>query len=185
MSGAGIFIISLLFNLYIWAILLRIILQIIRADYFNPLSQVAIRLTNYPCSFLDKFIPKNSVIDTSALVLLFLVSIIKICLLMILSGMSLGILGLITATICDLVLQLINLYFYLIIIVAIASWVAAQNFNSVLSVLQKITAPVLNPVRQIVPPIAGIDFSPLIALVLIKLVELFVLLPLLRMSGVA
>jgi len=175
--------VSLIFNLYIWALLLRILLQIIRADYFNPLSQIVIKLTDKPCKILERIIPRHSEIDTAAVGLAVLVAILKLIVLISISDASLTILGVVTGAFCVLLSALLNLYFYLIILVVIASWIATPGYNPLLNVLHKLTAPILNLARRVIPPIAGIDFSPMVVLLLIKIVDLFVLLPMLRLDG--
>jgi YggT family protein len=60
-----------------------------------------------------------------------------------------------------------------IIIRALMSWIMPQDSSGLTRVLLDITEPILAPIRRVLPPVAGIDFSPLLALILVQLVSSF------------
>jgi len=175
MSAGLVFLISILFDLYLWAIILRIMLQVVRADYYNPLSQLVIKLTDVPLKFFYKLLPYKKGIDYAGVAFGFLVVIVKVALLLVLLGLPIGPIHLLFFSILDFVQQLLSLYFYIIIVVAIASWFVRGMGHPVLTVLAKVSDPVIQPIRKVVPTIAGLDFSPLIALILIKVVQIVIM----------
>lgn len=176
MSQALVMLINIVFDLYLWAIILRIILQWQRADYHNPLSQLVITLTEWPLKLFYTFLKYKKGLDLGALLFAFIVALIKVALLIILFGLPLNPAGLALFAALDLLQQLLSLYFYIILIVTLASWlVRSGQVHPVLSVLHRVVEPVLKPFRRYVPVIAGFDFSPLIALILIKFIEIIVM----------
>ena len=176
--------INLIFSLYGMAVLLRILFQFIKADYFNPLSQTIAKLTNYPCRQINRLAPRKLPIDISAIILFLIVEIVKLLMIEWISVGMVTVLGILTATISDSIYQLLNLYFYIIFIVSLASWIAPERPHPSLILLKKLADPVLDLVRRIIPPFHNIDFSPLIVLILIKLIELIVLMPFLGAVGI-
>ncbi len=163
--------INLIFSLYGMIVLLRILFQFIKADYFNPLSQIVAKLTNYPCGQINRIMPRRVPIDFSGIILFLAVEIIKLVIITLFGMGTVSVLGILTATICDSIYQLFELYFYIIFIVALASWIAPNQPHPSLIILKKLVDPVLEVVRRIIPPFRNIDFSPLVVLILIKLVE--------------
>jgi YggT family protein len=182
-NQALLFIIAVVFNLYIWAVMLRLILSWLRTDYFNPLSQLVLKLTNFVVTPLKKFIPNMNGIETACFVWLLIVIAVKIILTAFLMGFLPGVVSLIIWMLAELISQVLNLYFYLIIIVALASWFTRGGQHPVIAVLQKITDPILSRIRQLIPAIAGFDFSPVIAIILIKVIEILVTAPLYHLLG--
>jgi YggT family protein len=172
-SQALVFLISVIFDLYIWAIFLRIILQLMRADYYNPLSQIVIKLTDPPLAIFHKILPTRRGIDIAAIIFVFLVVLLKAFLLLLVLGIPPQPIGVLLIAAADIVKQLLSLYFYILFIVIISSWFANRAINPTLSLLVKITEPLLLPLRKVMPPIAGMDFSPLVIILIIKVLEIF------------
>lgn len=163
--------INIIFSLYGMIVLLRILFQFIRADYFNPLSQLVAKLTNYPCRQINQLIPRRVPIDISGIILFLVVEVVKLIIIALLGTGVISVLGIVTATIFDSIYQLFELYFYIIFIVALASWIAPKQPHPSLIILKKLADPVLDVVRRVIPPFQHIDLSPLVVLILIKLVE--------------
>ena len=177
-NQAGVFLIVTIFNLYIWVLMLRLILHWVRANYFNPISQLIIKLTNIFVKPLKKVIPSIRNLETATLIVLIVIGLIKLLLLSLLTQSMPGPISLIIGLLASLVSQLLNLYFFMIIIAAIASWFAASYHNPALQLLQTIIEPILRPVRKIIPPVAGFDLSPIVILIAIKLIDILVVIPL-------
>lgn len=177
------FLVTVLFNLYLWVIILRFLLQVVRADFFNPLSQLVIKLTNPLVTPLKKILPFKKGVDYASLVLILIVELIKIVLLTFLTHVNLSLVGIIVTLLADTAKQFLNIYFYLIIVVAIASWFMRDKHHPALNAIIKITEPVLRIARKIIPTIGGFDFSPIVVLLLIQVIELLVVYPLLGMGA--
>lgn len=172
MTQALAFLISTLFNLYFWAIIIRIILQMIRADYYNPLSQLVIKLTKLPLIIFYKILPYRKGVDFAALIFAFIIILIKVALMMLLFDLPLHPVNLLLFGVFDFIQQVLGLYFYILIVVCIASWFARASNNQVLSVLFRMVNPLLKPVRRVIPIISGFDFSPLVLIIVIIFLRL-------------
>lgn len=175
-ESAGIFLVSTLFDLYIMAVLLRFLLQTVRADFYNPVSQFLVKLTNPPLKPLRRIIPGMFGIDMAAVVLMLLLTFIELAIIQTLAGMPLAPAGLAVLAAGKLLGALFSLYFFTILIQAVLSWVNA-GYNPVVGLLHAVNEPVLRPARRILPAISGIDLSPLIVLIVLKFLEILLLGP--------
>lgn len=179
-SNAGVFLVQTLFGLYLLVVMLRLILQIVRADFYNPLSQFLVKVTNPPLKPLRRFIPGIAGIDMASVVLLLVVKIVEILLLGIFPRYPAPqMVGLPILAIAELIALMVNVFLFSIIIQAILSWVNPGTYNPVSSLLHQLTAPVLDPFRKIIPPVSGMDLSPLAAIIGIYLLKLLLVQPLL------
>lgn len=169
-QNIAIFLISTLFSLYIGAVLLRLLLALVRADFYNPLSQFLVKITNPVLVPLRRFIPPMGKIDSASLVLAFTLKLISATLLMSLQGLDAGIGGLILAVIADLMRTVVWIFMVALIIQAIMSWVGNSYGNPMGSLLDSLTAPLLDPIRKFVPLIGMVDLSPLVAILLLQVV---------------
>jgi len=161
------FLINTLFTLYLMVVLMRLWMQLVRADFYNPLSQFVVKATNPLLLPMRRFIPAIGKLDTASLVLAYLVPFVKFLILqlLVLGGIS------ISATLImagmSLIKEIVTLLFFTLIIRAIMSWFS-QGRNPVEYLLQQLTEPVLRPIRRVIPPIAGLDLSILIVLLFIQ-----------------
>ncbi len=170
MNNALLFLVKTLLDLYILTFLLRLLLQWVRADFYNPLSQFIVRVTNPLVRPLRRVIPPIGGIDTATLLVILGLELAATALLL---GMATGgpLPGLVTllylAVLRTLVL-LLRLYFVAILISVILSWVGRDARHPLVALLNSVVEPVLRPVRRILPSIGGLDLSPLIVLLLIQ-----------------
>ena len=169
-SNAGIFLVQTLFGLYLLVVMLRLLLQIVRADFYNPLSQFLVKVTNPPLKPLRRFIPGIGGIDMASVVLLFILKIAEILVLALFPRYPAPeIIGLFILSAAELLALLVNVFSFAIIIQAILSWVSPGTYNPASALLHQLTEPLLRPARQIIPPISGLDLSPLAAIIVIYL----------------
>jgi YggT family protein len=174
------FLITTLFDLYITLVMLRLIMQRVRADFYNPISQFIVKVTNPPLIPLRRLIPGWAGIDIAAIVLMLALQSIAFTLLLLLRGSALGPFVIINLAFAELVSMAFNIFIFAIIIQAIISWVnPAGHYNPVSAILRSITEPLLRPARRYIPPISGIDLSPLAVLMVLQLLKLLIV-PLLR-----
>lgn len=175
-TQALIFVINTLLGLYTAAILLRVLLQWMRADFYNPLSQAVVKITNVPLRQLRRVIPGWHGIDFAALLLAACVQLINVVLALWIAGISASIPAVALWTVLKLVFIVVNLYFFSILLEAILSWTGQGHYNPIGRMLAQINAPLLRPVRRVIPPLGGLDFSPLVVLLLLQVIN--ILLPL-------
>ena len=169
------FLISTLFSLYILVVMLRFILGAVRADFYNPVSQFLVRVTNPLLVPMRRIIPSIRQYDTSALLLMLLLQLLSLTIVVLLRGASVPFLALLLAAIGELVILAFNVFIFAIVIQVIISWVNPGNYNPVNALLSSITSPVLRPIQKFIPPISGMDLSPLVALIGLQVMKMLIL----------
>ena len=160
----GIFLVDTLFSLYIGAVIIRFLLALSRADFYNQISQVIVKVTNPTLVPLRRLIPAMGKIDTAAIVLAVSLIIIKTFLIVIMQGGGVGFIGLLVYAIVELLRTIIWIYIIALILQAVMSWVGNSHGNPFSSILYSLTNPILKPIRNVVPMIGMIDLSPMVAI---------------------
>jgi len=169
MQDILIFVFQTLLDLYILTFVLRILLQAVRADFRNPISQFVVKVTDPLVVPIRRFVPPIGPVDTATL-------LIALALQALLTGILLNIacttgpnpLQLAGLSVIRLARLTLNIYFFLIIAQVIISWVAAGQYNPMFALLSQVVEPALRPIRRLIPPIAGVDLSPLFAIIAIQ-----------------
>lgn len=169
------FLISTLFSLYILAVMLRFILGAVRADFYNPVSQFLVRITNPLLVPMRRVIPSFRQYDTSALLLMLLLQIISLVIVFLLRGISVPFITLLLAAIGELIVLAFNVFIFAIVIQVIISWINPGTYNPVNALLYSITRPVMGPIQRLIPPVSGLDLSPLVALIGLQILKMLVL----------
>lgn len=162
-------------SLYLMIILLRFIFQLSRADFYNPISQFVVKATNPVLIPLRRIVPGIGGIDIACIVLaiLFQMLVISIKLLVLSGGLAnpVFLLALSTVMILDLALKI---YFWSLIIMIVASWIAPGSGHPALVLINQIVEPIMQPFRKILPPMGGLDLSPILAFLVIQVLDVVV-----------
>lgn len=177
MSAAVFFIVKTLLELYLLTFMLRFLLQWARADFHNPLSQFIVRVTSPLVRPLRKVVPGWRGLDLSSLVALFVLELGVTAGLVYMAGNVLSFGAILYYAVLRIFVLLVRLYFFGILIYAVLSWVSPGQWNPVTGLLASLTEPVLRPVRRIIPPIGGLDLSPLFVLIGLQALLIVVRLP--------
>ncbi len=178
---AGIFLVQVLFGFYILAVLLRLLLQLTRADFYNPVSQFVVTLTNPLLRPLRRIIPGLFGIDLASVLLLLALQCLELYLVFALSTatsdmtLSLSPGGLLIAAVAELLRLTVYVFLFAILIRAVLSWVSPYGTrgNPAGALLASLTEPLLRPVRRLLPPVQGLDLAPVVVMVALGLVLLF------------
>lgn len=176
-GNAGVFLIQTLFGLYIVAVMLRFLLQLTRADFYNPVSQFLVKATNPPLIPMRRVIPGFMGIDVAAILLLFILQGLELFLVGMVSGYSIGIFGLLVLSVAELVNLLLNVYMVAILIQVVLSWVNPGGYNPAIALLYSLNEPILSRARRLIPPISGFDLSPIVVFILIQLLKILLVSP--------
>jgi YggT family protein len=188
-------IVNTLFDLYILLVLLRFLLQTLRADFYNPVSQLIVRLTTPPLRLFRRIIPSVAGQDAAAIVLCLVLIYAKFMLMRVLAvpavhiggvmapigSVSYG--GLFIYCIADLIALLFTIFLVAVIIKVIISWVSPGNYNPVIGLIDKLAAPVLKPIRRFLPSMGGIDLSPLFAGLLLMVAKMLIVPPIIYLGS--
>jgi YggT family protein len=167
-SGAFIYLISTITDLYVTAILLRLLLQWVGADFYNPLSQFLIKVTNPVLVPARRVIPSIGKLDTASVVVMLLLELAQLAIISLLGQTDYGMQFLFFFALRKLIFTLLMTYFVLIIARVIVSWIANQSQHPLIPLLYQLTEPVLRPFNRFIPPLGGVDLSPLLALVTLR-----------------
>jgi YggT family protein len=175
MRSALYFIVEMLVSLYQIVLLLRLLMQLVRADFRNPVGRAIVKLTDGLILPLRRMLPPVRRIDTASVAAIVLVSIAKICLLQLISiSMVPGAAVIAILVLRDIVDLVLRTFLYSLILHAILSFVAQGNYSPAQSLLASICNPVLKPFRKYIPSVAGLDLSPLWACIAIQALRIII-----------
>jgi YggT family protein len=180
-SNAGSFLIETLFGILILILMLRFILQLVRADFYNPLSQFVIKATQPVLAPLRRLIPGLGGIDMATVVLMLALQWLELVLTQVVIG---GLPGAIAFAnlpifaIAELLELAIFVFLISLLVQVVMSWINPGAFGSGVSLLYSINEPLLRPARRVLPPFSGIDFSPLGVFVILNLARMLIVAPL-------
>lgn len=177
-ANAGTFLLDVIFGLYIGAVLLRLFLQWSRADFYNPLSQAIVKLTNPVLRPMRRYIPAIGRVDTASVVLILVLQVLNLWLsLMVAGAAGAGLGGILVLAVAELLAKAIYIFMFAIFVQVVASWVAPGAYNPALSLVDSITYPLLKPLRGVLPPLGGLDLTPMVALVVLQLAQMLLVAP--------
>ncbi len=170
------FLIHILFSMYIYAVILRILLGLTRADFYNPFSQFILTITNPVLTPLRKVMPSIGGIDTAAIILIVGLKFIELAARSFLISKNIMLSSLIVPSIVGVLNQVLNVFIFAIIILVIISWVAPHlhgQSNPLTPILRSITEPLIRPARKLIPPIGVFDLSTFAVLLGLYCVKIF------------
>ncbi len=167
--SAVIFIIHSIAQLYLLVLLLRLFLPWLGINFNNPISQGILRLTSPLVIPVRRILPPIGKIDTATLLVAFGIQYLSIFVIVLILGLTPSILPITVTAIVELAILTIRLFVFAIIIRIVLSWISpAGSYNPAIAVIDAITEPVLRPFRRLVPPIGGLDISPIFAIILLS-----------------
>ncbi|MCF1427382.1 MAG: YggT family protein [Shewanella sp.] len=158
------FLVNTLFDLYLMVVILRIWLQLARADFYNPLSQFVVKATYPFVAPMRRALPAMGNVDTASVLLAIVVVIAKLVLLYLIAGAAFEPVPMLMMAVVTVVKKAGSLLFWMLIIRAILSWFN-QGYNPIVMIMEQLTEPVMAPVRRIIPPIGGLDLSVMVVLI--------------------
>lgn len=171
-----VFIINTLFNFYILVLMLRLILQWVRANFYNPVAKFLVTITQPLLHPLRRSLPPIGNLDTASIVLLLALTIVKLTIVSSLISSTLSLPLLLLASMGDLIGLVFEVFKISIIIQAILSWVAPAPaaYNPITTLLYSLNEPLLRPARNVIPLMGGLDLSPLVVLLGLQVVSMFI-----------
>ncbi|HET8551191.1 MAG TPA: YggT family protein [Gammaproteobacteria bacterium] len=171
----GVFLINILIFLYVLCFMLRFLLQLVRADFYNPLSQALVKITNPVLKPFRRVIPGYFGVDVAALVIMFLLEVFKVVVIFgVLGGYALSAGPVVLFSLRALFVMAIEIYFWSILLQAVLSWVNSGSYNPFTSILYSLNEPILRPARRILPPMGGIDFSPILVMIVLQVIRILI-----------
>jgi len=165
------FLLDFAFDAILMILIVRVWLQLVRADFYNPLSQFIVKVSNPLVIPFRKIIPGFGGIDVATLLLAFLVATLKFILIPLLNGAGINVVSALFLGLLYLIKETGVLLFILMLVMALMSWVV-QGYNPTQVILQQLTDPILRPIRNIIPTIGGLDLSILAAFLLLNVINI-------------
>lgn len=162
-------------GLYLLLVMLRFVMQLANADFYNPISQFVFKATQPLVGPLQRFLRPFGRFDSASLTLAIALQAAGVMLILALNNIAspnpvtlflwsaIGILGL-----------LLKIYFFALLASIILSWISPGGSNPAVYLLYQITEPVMAPVRKLLPPMGGLDFSPILVFIGINVLEIVV-----------
>lgn len=177
LATPAIFLIKVAFGLYATLVVLRFLLQLMRADFYNPVSQVIVKLTKPLLNPLRRVIPGVAGMDIASLVLAWLTLTIEQLAILGVAGTGFHPLAAALLAVPELISLIINVFLFAILIQVIISWINPGSYNPVLSLIHSLTEPLLTPVRRRMPDLGGIDLSPMVVMIGLVVLEMLLIPP--------
>lgn len=178
MSGSAqqaiIFIINAIAQLYLFVLLLRLMTPWMGIGFNNPISQAIFRLTSPLVIPVRRILPPIRKLDTATLVVAYAIQYLTILVIVVILGTTPNIVPIAATAAVNLAMLLIRLFVFAIIIRIILSWIAAGTYNPAIAYIDALTEPVLRPFRRIVPPVGGLDISPIFAIILLSALAILI-----------
>ena len=176
LNTAAVYVLQTLGSLYLLIVLMRFVLQLVRANFYNPLCQFVVKATQPLLKPLRRIIPSLFGLDLSSLVLAILVQLALMALTLLLTyGTTGNPLQLLIWSLIGVTALFLNIFFFAMIISVILSWVAPGSHNPGAELVNQICEPALAPFRRIVPNLGGLDISPILAFMVLKLLDMLVI----------
>ncbi len=178
-SDAGLFLVDTVLGLYTLIVLLRFMLQLTRADFYNPLSQFIVKVTNPPLARLRRIVPGLWGIDLAAIILLLVLESLRLSLTTFMFGHTPRLAGVLILSIGELLKLAVYVVIFSIFVRALLSWVSTGVHHPMAHLLNSFTEPLLAPARRLLPATGGVDLSPIIIFIALTLVLKLLVQPLL------
>ena len=176
LNTAAVYVLQTLGSLYLLIVLLRFVLQLVRANFYNPLCQFVVKATQPLLKPLRRIIPSLFGLDMSSLVLAILVQLALMALTLLLTyGTTGNPLQLLIWSLIGVTALFLKIFFFALIISVILSWVAPGSHNPGAELVNQICEPALAPFRRILPNLGGLDLSPIFAFLALKLIDMLVI----------
>lgn len=178
-NQAAAFLVRFAFDLYTLAVMLRFLLQWVRADFYNPISQFLVAVTNPPLRPLRRLIPGLWGVDWASVALLLALAAAKLYLLGLMGGVTLRPAGVLVWACGELLLQAYWILLIALFVRVVLSWVAPAAYHPAVNLVLRLTEPLMAPARQLIPPVGGLDLSILLVFLLLYLSRILLIQPLL------
>ncbi len=178
-DGAG-FLVETIFELFVAALILRVLFQMVltRADYSNPVWQGVVKATGPVLHPLRRLIPGYKGVDIAAILLMVVVKVLEIYCLAWLNGSTPGPVGVLVMAIASILQTVIYIFLGAIFIAVVLSWISSGSYNAFTSLVYGISEPALRPLRDALPPMGGLDLSPLVMIIILNLTLKMLIAPL-------
>lgn len=181
-GNAGVFLVETLFGLYITVLMLRILLQLVRANFFNPICQFIVKVSNPVLVPMRRVLPNWRNLDVPATVFMVVLKCVELTIILTIVGARLSAPAIVALALVRLIDFAILTLLVVIFIKILISWIAPYSDSPINPLLYQLSAPLLEPARRAMPPISGMDLSPMIVLIGLQLSRFLLVAPLVDLA---
>ena len=178
LTNALIFLISTLAGFCTYILLCRFILQMLNVDFFNPVSQAIVRITDPPLKPLRRLLPSSKKFDLAAFLVAFSFQLLHLLLAALIYKSNINLSGTVLIGLANTLHKMLNLFTFSILGYVLISWLSHGGYNPLLELIKSISIPLLSRARRLLPSLGGLDFSPMLAIILLQLIIMLVIIPL-------
>ena len=178
-TGALELIITMIFDVYIMIVVARFILQLVRGDFYNPVSQFIVKATSPVLTPLRRIVPGFGGLDVASIVLFTVLVFLKLLIWLMLKGFDFSVipsLDFVILLLRSMANTIINFFLFCIFIMVVLSWVSQGSYNPMADIMRQVTEPIMAPARKLLPPMGGLDLSPMIVILLLMVIKEFFML---------
>ena len=166
--NALVYLVDTLLTLFLYVLILRFVMQLVRADFRNQIAHAVLVVTNPVIMPLRRILPPMGKVDTASVVAIIVFAALNIGAIRLLSGDGmLDPFSWIQVTALFLLRAFLQFYSGVLILYALLSWVVPPGYSPPMALLGSICEPILAPIRRVIPPLGGLDLSVLWALLLL------------------
>ena len=165
------YVVSFVLQIAAFLFVVRFLLQACKVDFYNPISQGIVKATDVFLRPLRRVIPGYKNLDLTAFFAAIVVYLIMLAALAAINGQQLGVPLMLGESVLRVILLNLFIIKWSILIAIIASWIAPGNYHPALALLSQLTEPVLAPARRLLPPLGGLDLSPILVFLLLGVIE--------------
>lgn len=172
-QSASLIIVNLAYSIAMIVFVMRLLIQIFRVEFHNPVAQATFKATTPILRPLRRVLPPIRSLDTASVVVILLVTYLKGLLVsLIITKSVVSLLGLLIISIFSALGFIASLYIFFILVLVIVSWIAPDRYNPVVAIISQVSEPLLSKFRRMLPPLGGFDLSPMVASVAVLIVRL-------------
>lgn len=178
----AIFLIITIISFIQFFFILRFLCEIMRVSYNNQITQLIVKFTDpilVPLRIIPLYFGR---VDLIIIIVIVLITALKIYLNPNFSSFEYSINALFIAAVAFAIKEVTDIIFYAVIIGAIGTWFMAYNSHPIFILIDEICEPLYRPIRKIIPSTSGIDFSPIILLVALNLLQMIILPPIFNLT---
>ncbi len=169
----SVYLVQTVVSIYLLIMIMRFLLQLVLADFYNPLSQFLVRATNPLVLPVRRVLPARGRFDPASLIWAVLIQLLGIIIILSMNGISLPAISLLLAwSVVGVIGLIVKIYFFALLGMIILSWIAPGTANPAAMLMYQITEPLMAPLRNVIPPMGGLDFSPIVMFILINIIDI-------------
>ena len=171
MSEATFYLFKALLDIFTVGVVLNFLFRLIKVDYFNPIVQGIVRAVDYPSQFLRSFLRPIYSIDFATLIVAILIQSAAFYLAVVAGSITYDPVKISIWSLYSVIILSLKVSFWLMLGGIIISWVASDNNHPAIKLLMQMADSIFAPFRYIIPPMGGLDISPIFAFIALRYLE--------------